>query len=69
MTGVYLIVEYYREGNMVFAELLDATMDDEFVYTDSFKVKVSDTSAGENARVIVTDDTIGTSDSRFITNE
>lgn len=69
MTGMYLIVEYYREGNMVFAELLDAMMDDEFVYTDSFKVKVSDTSAGENARVIVADDTIGTSDSRFITNE
>ena len=81
--NICLYVEYYAEGVLTYAEMHDdAVMDDEFVYTDSFKVKKTDTSIMSTTsrsnsvnpkrrecveeRRIVVDDAIGTSDSRFI---
>ena len=74
MKPIVLFVEYYRSGELVWADLFDsAVADDEFVYTDSFKVKISDTRIEENAcsiyecehRTIVVDDMLG-KDSRFV---
>ncbi|MBE5813055.1 MAG: hypothetical protein E7314_05320 [Clostridiales bacterium] len=77
MKQICLIVEFYADGHLVFAEQhTNATELDGFVYTENFKVKVSDTTVIPEEkirsinkcehRVIVVDDAIGTSDSRFI---
>jgi len=78
MSEVCLIVEFYADNKLSYAELYDeAGRDDEFVYTDKFKVRVSDTSIipeekiktrrKMEARVIIVDDSIGKADSRFMT--
>lgn len=77
MSEVCLIVEFYADNELCYAELYDeAVRDDEFVYTGKFKVRVSDTSIipeekiktrrKMEARVIIVDDSIGKADSRFM---
>ena len=78
MSEVCLIVEFYADNKLCYANLYDeAVKDDQFVYTDDFKVRVSDTSIipeekiktrkKMECRVIIVDDSIGKTDSRFMT--
>ena len=76
MKEICLIIEYYSKTELVYAELLFADMADDFVYTENFKVRTTDTAVIPNEeyssiyecehRVIKVDDAIGLADSRFI---